>query len=344
MELSNKRRLSLLFVLMIVSVVRAQSLDFTSVNNIFSSYIFSNLPGDTYSSCPFLPSLTLGTSKDQFSSSVSCSINFNTLYLNGVKSKLDKEQAEYSQLMNSVFKYEKINGDFFTLVSLVAENQFLLSHSNLDLDIEEKTYINNMYIELLRKVIEGYSGIAINDEIVNEYVELLFQMDYSDFILPNIYQIGFVKNAEERLINETDAFNDKSKNLFGYLPVLDIGLNYFDRYESNQEENLQSNFSTYFNLSIPNLGLKGSVQPLYTDDNLLWNWSISFSLPIIKNTANTVTKNEYSYSSESFLIELSSMLLTYKRLIAKGDEMSQYELILLKGKLLFAIKKYMELY
>ena len=186
----------------------------------------------------------------------------------------------------------------------------------------------------------GYSGIMITEEILTEFIHFIDEFDFSFFSVSDIYQIGMVKASELNLANAITLHNNKNKVLYGYLPDFNFGFSLNKGFTKDSTANIQSDVR----ITIPNLGLNGSVSYSKFGEENNWSSSISLSFPISKRNTYVYQQSEYSFSSENFLINLSGMLFSYNRLKDRTDTEGQYELLMLKTRLLPAIKKYKELY
>jgi len=99
-----------------------------------------------------------------------------------------------------------------------------------------------------------------------------------------------------------------------------------------------------FDISIPNLGLSTDISASTQSGETIWDYSISIKLPRNKYTAHNVGQNEYSFSSESFLINLSNLLYSYELTKNYKDSYTEYEHFMIRINLLSNIKSYLELY
>ncbi len=312
---------------------------FEKVNNILDTYIYSYQVQEVIQQDCFVPYLQFNVDDFKYGASLGSSLSFNTIYLNKNKKYLDIEQANYSNIQNFLFRYEKINGDFFALVSIVAENQFLEQHDDLDFDTKQRIYTNNLYKDMMINAIYGYSGIKISDEILYEYVELLKNSDFSDIVVQDIYLVGLEKKAELNLRMAKTYKSDK-KDIYGYLPDFDMNLSYSGEYGQEYVSRVTSNIR----ISIPNLGFTSNLSYSNYGNEGTWSSSISISFPIEKRYIYEYSQSEYSFSSETFLVNLSGLLYSYNQLKDRTDTKSKYELLILKTRLLSSVKKYMELY
>lgn len=313
---------------------------FEKLNTLLNPYIFSYQQQEVSQQRVISPYFQLNTSNYNYGASIGTTLNFNTMYFNSIEKTLLTEQVDYSNLQNFLFSYEKINGDFFSLLAIVAENQFLETHNNLEFDVNARLYSNKLYEEMLKNVIYGYSGIKITDDILTEYINLINEIDFSNYSVSDIYQIGIIKASELNLSNTTASYNNKNKMLYGYLPELNVSFSVNDGYSQDSTINIQSDIR----ISIQNIGLSGNISYSFFGEEESWSSSIYLTLPINKMYTYEYQQNEYSFSSESFLINLSGMLYSYNKLKDRTDTEGQYELLMLKVRLLPAIKKYMELY
>ena len=132
---------------------------FEKLNTLLNPYIFSYQQQEVSQQRVISPYFQLNTSNYNYGASIGTTLNFNTMYFNSIEKTLLTEQVDYSNLQNFLFSYEKINGDFFSLLAIVAENQFLETHNNLEFDVNARLYSNKLYEEMLKNVIYGYSGI-----------------------------------------------------------------------------------------------------------------------------------------------------------------------------------------
>lgn len=342
MKNSKKERLILYCLLFFYSNFFAtETLDFTDINRLFDQYIYTLSANHNVNRVSVVnPSLQLLTYSSQRLLSLGIEIDTNSIYSNLLKKKANEMQQEYSYISSVFFSYDKINGDFFTLLSFYYEDEFLKSNEIMDeIDIESRLSINHMYEDMLKKTIYNYSGITIDDKLIRKYISILNDYDFSSFKIDDVEQIGILKETELLLQKCVAEYNQKNKQAYGYLPVFTI-----DGTVSSSDtlSEIQTNCS--FGLEIPNLGIRLKSNFTFSTGELIPSYEVSFRLPISKRNLYELAENEYSFASEMFLLDLKSNLILYKSLANKETTESKYELVQLKPRLLYAIKKYMELY
>lgn len=352
--MKNKRILAVLYLLIGAYCYSLTQEDFENINSLFSNYIYSNQEQIIDSSLQVIdPFLSFGftdlgnesiLSNSKYNISTGFTINANSFFYNMISKNLRDSQRKYSLIQDILFRYNKINGDFFTLLSMVYEDYFFESiHDNSEyqnfIDWENILFSNKLYEDMLKKSIYQYSGVSIDDSILRAYIELLESVDFASFDIDDIYQMGIIKQSELTLDESISVFEKQNTKGYGYFPNISLEIS-----TQNVLESLPKECTISTNINIPNLGLTGRGSLSLKNEKPDFSFSLSISFPIQKQKVYSVSHNEYSFSSELFLINLKTELNQYKLLENNSDIQSRYKRVLLMPLLLRDIKKYMELY
>ncbi len=332
-----KKKLICLLILF-VTLCKASASEVSDLSSVikrtFENFIYSiDNVYNPYESA-YTDSIVAQSDLETISLNYSISYDFNISAYQKAQSKVISQSYSNSFFDSYKRNFERVTSDIINLITMKTQLDFLEENVS-DADSSYKVFQLKQSIPFFQEYILSYSGISVTEKDILVWKRLLDETSFEEQSYFDIHEFGIVKNYELAYSYAIREFNERNKTFIGYLPSFsaDIGGSIGIK-ELGSQRNLQ--LST--NMSIPNLGL--TINYRFSGNNSS-SLSIFVRYPFNDWRCDSIPEPDYSFSSESFLMNLNNMLYKYS---LRDESVSEYDRISLRNELLKQLIFYEEFY